>query len=177
MPTSRITSQTSLFHQRLVSLLPEMRVRALRLARCTSNADDLVQDTFVRALRFESQYSRGTNLRAWVYQIMFSVFISRYRRTTRDKKAMKVMGSDVNGWTTPSHFGTPDGSLPLTKKTERCLARLPAGYREALLMVDVDEQSYGDTAAKLGVPIGTVMSRLHRARRMMADALIDSEAA
>jgi len=174
MPTSKTTS---LFNQRLIALLPELRVRALRFAKNPSDADDLVQDTVVRALRFEAQYSRDTNLRAWVYQIMFSVFISRYRRTTRDKKAMRSMGADVNAWTTPAPFAAPDKSLPLTKKTERCLSRLPAGYREALMMVDVDDQSYGDAAIKLGVPIGTVMSRLHRARRMMADALIEPKAA
>ena len=90
---------------------------------------------------------------------------------------MKQMAVDATAWTTPAPFARPDASLPLTRHTTRCLERLPPGYKEALVLVDLHEQSYGDTARALGVPIGTVMSRLHRARRMLGETMAEPKAA
>ena len=73
----------------LVELVPELRGRACRLAGDPTTAEDIVQDTIERALKFAAQYERGTNLRAWVYQILFSVFVTRYRRTRREKNALR----------------------------------------------------------------------------------------
>src|SRR5262249_50274073 len=75
----------------LVEMVPELRGRAYRLGGYPTVADDLVQDTIERALKFASQYERGTNLRAWVYQILFSVFITRYRRSRRERNALRSL--------------------------------------------------------------------------------------
>ena len=85
----------------LVELVPELRGRACRLAGDPTTAEDIVQDTIERALKFAAQYERGTNLRAWVYQILFSVFVTRYRRCRREKNALRSLASDPCAWTTP----------------------------------------------------------------------------
>lgn len=78
----------------LVQLLPELRARALRLCRESAAADDAVQDAFERALRFADQYEQGTNLRAWALQILFSVFVTRWRRSRRERTALEGLSVD-----------------------------------------------------------------------------------
>jgi RNA polymerase sigma-70 factor, ECF subfamily len=152
----------------LVEMTPELFGRALRLARSPATAEDLVQDTVERAIRFASNYQPGTNLRAWVVQILFSVFITRCRRLRRERNALDVLATDPCAWT------IPDGRsemLALSPGVTRALDTLPHGFRDAVVLVDVQEMSYKDAAAQLGVPVGTVMSRLHRGRRLLAEAL------
>ena len=161
----------------LVALVPELRSRALRLARDGATADDLVQDAIERALRFADQYERGTNLRAWTHQILFSVFVTRYRRTRRERNALRVLSSDPCAWTLPEPFSAPDKDVALTQATRQRLDALPEGFRAVIELVDLGERSYRDAAEELGVPVGTVMSRLHRGRRMLADGLGAREAA
>ena len=159
------------FERGLVELLPELRGRACRLAGDPTLADDIVQDTIERALRFGKQYERGTHLRAWVYQILFSVFVSRYRRLRRDKNALRVLASDPCAWTLPERFSSPDAGVPLTTKTQATLDALPETFRVVLKLVDLDELTYREAASELGVPVGTVMSRLHRGRKLLAAQL------
>jgi RNA polymerase sigma-70 factor, ECF subfamily len=161
----------------LVSLLPDLRVRALRLAGDRATADDLVQDTIERALRFAGQYAPGTNLRAWAQQILFSVFITRYRRSRRERNALRNLSADPCAWTQPETFAAPDAAVALTRSTRERLDALPSGFRAVIELVDLEERSYRDAAEKLGVPVGTVMSRLHRGRRLLAEGLAVREAA
>lgn len=155
----------------LVELLPELRGRACRLCGDPVVAEDVAQDTIERALKFKSQYERGTNLRAWVYQILFSVFITRYRRSRRDKTAMRSLAADPCAWTMPERFATPDASVSLTSSTQRTFDALPETFRVVLKLVDLDELTYREAATELGVPVGTVMSRLHRGRKLLATQL------
>jgi RNA polymerase sigma-70 factor (ECF subfamily) len=148
--------------------MPELRARATRLCADRAAADDVVQDTLERALRFATQYECGTNLRAWAFQILFSVFVTRYRRSRRDRKALSSLGSDPHAWTVPVGFSAPDTSIALTSSTQQKLDALPAGFRAVVVMVDLEERTYREAASELGVPVGTVMSRLHRARRLLA---------
>ena len=106
-----------------MALVPDLRIRALRLARDRATADDLVQDTIERALRFADQYERGTNLRAWMQQILFSVFVTRYRRSRRERDAVKRLTADPCAWTHPEPFARPEADVPLTRSTR---ARLDA---------------------------------------------------
>ncbi|WP_437647767.1 RNA polymerase sigma factor [Sorangium sp. So ce362] len=152
----------------LVEMTPELFGRALRLSRSPATAEDLVQDTVERAIRFAESYERGTNLRAWVHQILFSVFITRCRRSRRERNALDVLATDPCAWTAPErraevHFLSPG--------VRRALATLPPTFRDTVVLVDLEEMSYKDAATRLGVPVGTVMSRLHRGRKLLAEAL------
>lgn len=157
---------------RLTSFWPDLYRRALRLARNEDVARDLLQDTFERALKFERQYEPNSNLRAWLQRILLSVFVTRCRRSRRERRALENLTFDPCAWTLPEH---PLASPALSPPIERAVAKLPAAFREALLLVDMSEMSYRDAAEVIGVPLGTVMSRLHRGRRMLADALRDRE--
>jgi RNA polymerase sigma-70 factor (ECF subfamily) len=157
----------------LVELVPSLRARALRL--CGGDpvaADDVVQDTVERALRFSHQYERGTNLRAWAFQVLFSVFVTRWRRRRRERNALSHLASDPCAWTVPSAFVAPDaGEGVMTPSTRRTLEALPEGFRAVVILVDLEQRSYLDAAEKLGVPVGTVMSRLHRGRKLLAERM------
>lgn len=158
----------------LLELMPELRARACRLCGDVVTAEDVVQDTFERALRFSKQYERGTNLRAWVYQILFSVFVTRYRRSRREKNALRTLASDPCAWTVPERFMAPDKTASLTATTQSKLDALPETFRVVLELVDLDELTYREAANELGVPVGTVMSRLHRGRKLLASQMLEA---
>ncbi|NUP11942.1 MAG: RNA polymerase sigma factor [Polyangiaceae bacterium] len=157
----------------LVTLAPELFARALRLSRNPTVAEDVVQDTVERAIRFESHFIPGTNARAWLFQILFSVFITRCRRNRREVKALSALATDPCSWTIPE-FGSPAMSKLTPALTEQ-LEQLPEAFRKAVELVDLQEMSYRDAADRMGVPVGTVMSRLHRGRKLLATALRSSD--
>lgn len=152
----------------LCAMGPELFGRALRMSRSPHIAEDLVQDTIERAIRFESHYQPGTNLRAWVYQILFSVFVTRCRRLRRERNAMGVLSTDPCAWTAADDVKEMAGLSPAMV---RALDALPKAFRDAVVLVDLEEMAYKDAAKQLGVPVGTVMSRLHRGRKALAEAL------
>ena len=147
---------------------PELYRRALRLARNESVAQDVLQDTLERALRFERQYEPNSNLRAWLQRILLSVFVTRCRRHRRERRALEMLTSDPCAWTVADG---PCAYVGLSPTVERALHALPPRFREAVELVDIIDMSYRDAAEIIGVPLGTVMSRLHRGRRMLADIL------
>lgn len=160
----------------LVRLLPDLRRRAERFPLGPAAREDLVQDTIERALRFEGRYEAGTNLRAWCLQILFHVFISRYRKTRREQRALSRFGADPSAWMAANRFLHPEHACSLSASTERHLGALPDLYAELIRMVDLGDKSYREAADALGVPVGTVMSRLHRGRRLLASAMIERTA-
>jgi RNA polymerase sigma-70 factor, ECF subfamily len=162
----------------LSALIPELRARAMRLTSDRAAAEDIAQDCVERALKFADQYERGTNLRAWTFQILFSVFITRWRRQRRERTALERLASDPCAWTIPEAFLAPDvGAGAMTESTRRKLDALPAGFRAVVILVDLEQRSYRDAARELGVPVGTVMSRLHRARKLLAEQMKDDREA
>jgi RNA polymerase sigma-70 factor, ECF subfamily len=171
-PSSRPPSSSYLrqseVRSRLTECWPELYRRALRLGRSPELASDLVQDTVERALRFEDQYEQGSNLRAWLHRILLSVFVTKCRRLRRERRAVELLTHDPCAWTHPDH---PVGGFALSAPVERAVADLPVHFRETLQLVDMAGLSYRDAANVIGVPLGTVMSRLHRGRRLLADAL------
>ena len=169
---SRVPAAAKELRDGLVKLQPELFGRALRLTRSRELAEDLVQDTVERAIRFRDQYKPDTNLRAWVHQIMFSQFVSRCRRNRLERNAMATLTNDPCSWTVPDH--APE-MADLSPPVKRALAELPATFRKAVVLVDIEEMSYKAAAKKLRVPLGTVMSRLHRGRRALADAMRGAE--
>ncbi len=164
-PGGRLESE---LRARLTAHLPDLYARALRLARNDAVAQDVLQDTVERALRFEGQYEQGSNLRAWLQRILLSVFITRCRRTKRERRALENLTHDPCAWTLPE---ARDPSQSLSPSMQRALGALPASFRQAVELVDVADMSYRDAAAIIGVPLGTVMSRLHRGRRILAEAI------
>lgn len=175
MPTRSAACPTSTsIAQGLVALVPELRGRALRLTGTPSAAEDVVQDAVERALRFAPQYEPGTNLRAWAHQILFSVFVTRYRRTRREKNALRVLSTDPCAWTVPTSSPSPETGAGLTRTTRTRLEALPSTFRDVIELVDLKELSYREAANTLGVPVGTVMSRLHRGRKLLAGAMAEA---
>jgi len=152
----------------LPALLPMLRARALRLSRDGSAAEDLVQDTLERALRFASTFEPDTNLRAWMHKILMSVFVSRCRRLRRERRALDWLASDPCAWT---NSDGPVEQPALLPSVEGAINRLPPQFACVIRLVDLGEHSYKDAAARLGVPVGTVMSRLFRGRQLLAAAL------
>lgn len=154
------------------TLVPALSARALRLCRSRADAEDLVQETVLRALRFEHTFERGTNARAWIFQILDSVFISKMRSRSRERKALARFANDPNltsGVTSP---------VPLTLVTNEmhvALGALPSKFRTVVELVDLREHSYREAAEELAVPVGTVMSRLFRARKILKGALSDPD--
>jgi RNA polymerase sigma-70 factor (ECF subfamily) len=153
----------------LCSLRSELLGRAMRLTRSAAVAEDLVQDTVERALKFESHYIEGTNVRAWVHQILFSVFITRCRRSRRERKALGWLGSDPCAWTCGEDAAP--AMQEVSPGVRRALEGLPPSFRSVVELVDLQEMAYRDAAEVLGVPVGTVMSRLHRGRKLLAAEL------
>lgn len=173
LPRSCASSDTtpadaSELRNELAGLRSELYARALRMARSPSRAEDLVQDTMLRALRFEQQYRPGTNLRAWVGQILRTVFLSHCRRNKREQRALDNLHRDPCAWT---HRDPPSIMRALSPQPARALASLSDGYQQVVKLVDLDGLSYREAAERLNVPVGTVMSRLHRGRRLLATLL------
>jgi RNA polymerase sigma-70 factor, ECF subfamily len=147
---------------------PELLSHAFGLSRCPHAAEELVQETMERALRYESQYRPGSNVRAWLHRILNNVFMTRCRRVRVERNALRAVSVDPCAWmTSDKEMAAPGLSPPVA----RALAAVPAHFREVVVLVDLEERSYKDAARKLRVPLGTVMSRLHRGRRALAEAL------
>jgi RNA polymerase sigma-70 factor (ECF subfamily) len=153
---------------RLAEILPDLRARAMRLARDPAVADDILQDAVERALRFEHQYEADTNLRAWMSRILLSVFISRCRRSRRERRATEMLAADPCAWTLPDPAPCMRALSPCAL---RALEAIPEAFRRTIELVDIAELPYRDAADTLGVPLGTVMSRLFRGRKLLAQAL------
>lgn len=140
----------------LIALIPRLRRYARALVGDRATADDLVQDTLERAWSKLHLYRHGTDLRAWLFTVMHNVHVNRVRAARP---------------TDPLEDGMPElaqratqGDALLVRDLERAVAALPAEQREVLLLVALEDLSYDETARALGIPIGTVMSRLARAR-------------
>ncbi len=151
------------------SVLPHTRAlrgRALRLSRSSAEADDLVQETVLKAWRFWSRYHERETCRAWLQRILFNTFMSRRRAAARERAVLELAAHE-------QQFEARDLPPSAPRQFAECvddrvlqgLACLPREQRQVLWLVDVQDQSYRAAAEQLGWPLGTVMSRLHRARR------------
>lgn len=166
------------FDRDVVPLLPGLYAAALRLTRDRSDAEDLVQEVALRAYRGFAGFSDGTNVRAWVYRILTNAFINEYRR--RQRRPATVPDEDVPEWSLYDRLGEA-GAAPSAERevlerlpdedVRRALEELPEHYRLVVLLADVEGFSYREIADMLEVPIGTVMSRLHRGRKSLQKAL------
>lgn len=179
MLRSRAVSRPSAFEAEALSHLGSMLSVATRLTRNSTEAEDLVQDTFVKAMRARDQFEAGTNLRAWLLRILTNTFINRYRRGGLERSILDGPDADplADGWVSTSSMEAmrdPE-SLALRPMLEAeirgALDELPEEFRLAVVLADVEELSYKEIADVMGCPIGTVMSRLHRGRRLLKSRL------
>lgn len=161
---------------RALEFLEPLYAAALRLTRNPADAEDLVQDTFVKALRFSNRFEEGTNLKAWLYTILLNTWRNRRRDQARapvDADSPHVEEA-VAGAGGPSGFDTPEQLLlrsTLRDDLRAALDSLPDAFREAVWLRDVEQFTYAEIAEMLGIPIGTVMSRISRGRRLLFERL------
>ena len=164
------------FSAEALQFLQPLFATAMRLTRNRADAEDLVQDTYVKAFRHSGQFKRGTNLRAWLYTILHNTWRNRRRDASRDTvdidseqaEQLAAGGSGGEQIETPEHIllrSTLDADL------QAALDSLPEAFREAVWLRDVEEFTYAEIAEMLNVPMGTVMSRISRGRRMLYEKL------
>jgi RNA polymerase sigma-70 factor (ECF subfamily) len=150
---------------------------ALRLTRSPADAEDLVQDTYLKAFRAADSFEPGTNLRAWLFTILHNTARNRARDRARDNvtidsetvdQAADLLTSGGDADATPEALLMRDTLAP---ELQAAIDALPEAFREAVWLRDVEEFSYAEIAAMLHIPAGTVMSRISRGRRMLFDRL------
>jgi RNA polymerase sigma-70 factor (ECF subfamily) len=164
------------FSADVLTYLEPLYGTALRLTRNRADAEDLVQDTVVKALRFSDRFTPGTNLKAWLYTILHNTWRNRRRDAARDSVEIDSARVDAAAQRAdgPAAFDTPERILlrqTLDGDLQAALDDMPEAFREAVWLRDVDEFSYAEIAEMLGVPIGTVMSRISRGRRLLFERL------
>jgi RNA polymerase sigma-70 factor (ECF subfamily) len=148
---------------------------AVRLAGSRDAAGDIVQETYLRAFRTFGSFEKGTNAKAWLFTILYSVFTNRHRKVRREPEMAPLDG--VEETALADGFGDElamlRGSLPWVSgpEAEEALSRLPESLRETVLLVDLDDLTYEEAATVLSCPVGTVRSRLYRARKLLYDDL------
>lgn len=154
----------------MVAQIPALRRYARALTGDTWAADDLVQDTLERACGKWRLWLVGSNLRAWLFSVMHNLFVNQLRHSSGDGRPEMLDIDDL-----ADELSTPASSQDQALDLQRCLLRLPPEQREVLLLVSMEDMTYAEIAKLTGVPLGTVMSRLSRAR-VRLQALLDAPA-
>ena len=161
------------FVREALSYVDSLYGTALRLTRRSADAEDLVQDTYLKAFRSSAQFQRGTNLKAWMFTILHNTFRNMVRHDGRnpvdvDSEYVEQAPASVAGDHSPEELLT---RATLDADLQAALDALPETFRQAVWLRDVEELTYAEIADVLGIPIGTVMSRISRGRRALYDRL------
>jgi RNA polymerase sigma-70 factor (ECF subfamily) len=176
------TDRRELFEQEALKHLDALYRTALRMTRNPQDAEDLVQETYLRAYRFFDQFQPGTNLRAWLFKILTNNYINSYRKAANEPKNTSLDDTEEFSLYHQMARDLPSGSLGWDVEAEvldrfaeedirEAIEQLPAAYRMTVLLADVEGFSYKEIAEITGVSKGTVMSRLFRGRRLLQKAL------
>jgi len=152
---------------------------ALRLTRNERDAEDLVQDSLLRAFRFFDKFERGTNIKAWLFKILTNTFINKYRRSVKERSLVDGPEQEAVTAQVVSRDATDQAADPerwfferlLSEEVLKAVDELPIDFRMVVILADLQEFSYREIADILDVPVGTVMSRLYRGRRLLQKAL------
>jgi len=179
MATTR--RQPTDFEREAMSHLSTLLAVGSRLTRSNAEAEDLVQDTLLKALRAREHFTPGSNMRAWLLRILTNTFINRYRRGGLERSVLDGPDADplADGWigaSTMEAMRDPESRAMraiLEREIAAALDELPEEFRLAVVLSDVEELSYREISEIMGCPIGTVMSRLHRGRRLLKRRLVD----
>ncbi|HMI85659.1 MAG TPA: sigma-70 family RNA polymerase sigma factor [Polyangiaceae bacterium] len=174
-------SRPDAFEEQTLEHLDALYAVSCRLTKAPLDAEDLVQDTLVKAMRARGQYEPGTNLKAWLFKILHNTFINKYRRGGLERGVLEGPDADplADGWVSAASMRAlrdPETQAlrPLVQKEiHKALDELPEEFRLAVVLSDVEELSYKEIADVMGCPVGTVMSRLHRGRRLLQKRLYD----
>jgi RNA polymerase sigma-70 factor, ECF subfamily len=169
------------FEVQVLSHLDALYGVACRLTKLPLDAEDLVQDALVKAMRARDQYQPGTNLKAWLFKILTNTFINKYRRGGLERVVLDGPDADplADGWVSAASMRAlrdPESQAlrPIVEEEiHRALDELPEEFRLAVVLSDVEELSYKEIAEVMDCPVGTVMSRLHRGRRLLQKRLYD----
>jgi len=177
---SEVASQTPVrsreFEEQVLEHLDLLYAVALRLTRNPADAEDLAQSTIVKALRFHDHFKAGTYIKAWLLTILRNTFINEYRRRVRRPMTVELTGLEAAEEThpheeAPAHAVRADLMELLDDEVKQALDALPPDFRGAVIMADLEEMSYKDIAEVMRCPLGTVMSRLYRGRKLLREAL------
>lgn len=172
--------RTARFERDALQYLDQLYAGALRMTRNPHDAEDLVQETYAKAYRSFDSFEEGTNLKAWLFRIMTNTFINIYRKNQRGPGV--DLTEQVEDWQMTGERHTPAGlrsaeaealDLLPNKVINDAMASIPADYREAVYLADVEGFSYKEIADIMDTPVGTVMSRLHRGRKLLRERLFD----
>lgn len=172
------TDRRRRFEAEAVAFMQPLYRTALHLTRNPDDAGDLVQETYLRAYLAFDQFTSGTNCKAWLFTIMHSIFNTAYRKARREQDGMQTLALEAEYERSMAGPEEAGGQEPIgpsldwaDAEVERALKHLPEDFRSAVLLVDVGELSYEEAAAALQCPVGTVRSRLFRARKLLFGAL------
>jgi RNA polymerase sigma-70 factor, ECF subfamily len=167
------------FEREVIPHLDSIYSMALRLARNPEDANDLLQETVLRAYRFFHQFTPGTNSRAWVLTILFNNFRNGYRKSGREQvsasEAEFTERLEAESMAADQRHSDPEALAfadVMEPEVQAALDSLPEEFRSAMLLIDVQELSYQEVSGVLGVPVGTVKSRVSRGRALMREALL-----
>src|SRR4051812_25268274 len=152
----------------------------LRLTKNERDAEDLVQDTFLRAFRFFDKFERGTNMKAWLFKILTNTFINKYRRRVKERTVVEGAAREATNERFVTREPTESASDPeqyffeklLSDDVIKSIELLPIDFRLVVILADLQEFSYKEIAEILDVPVGTVMSRLYRGRKLLQKQLL-----
>jgi RNA polymerase sigma-70 factor (ECF subfamily) len=169
------------FEAQALPHLRSLRGMALRLTRNERDAEDLVQDTYLRAFRFFHRFEPGTNIRAWLFRILKNQFLNKIQQERGEAADVDLDSLLMAGGAQESAFPHTPARNPeqevmdsvTASEVEDALTSLPAEYRGVVMLALVDEMSYRDISKALRIPMGTVMSRLHRGRKLLQSQLYD----
>jgi len=179
--TGSLADRAASFEQQAMPYLDQLYGAALRMTRNPADAEDLVQETYLKGFAAFDSFTQGTNLRAWLFRILTNTFINAYRKKQREP--FQSGSDDLTDWQlhdAESHTSTGLRSAEmeaLDRITDsdvvQAMSNLPEDYRLAVYLADVEGFSYKEIAEIMETPVGTVMSRLHRGRKLLREQLAD----
>ncbi len=179
-PEAPVVDVRTLFEAQAIPFMDQLYAAGLRMTRNPPDAADLVQETFVKAFAAFAQFQQGTNLKAWLYRILTNTFINSYRKKQRDPYQGTI--DELEDWQLGGAESVTQGRATRSAEAEAidhlpdsavkdALQAIPEDFRMAVYFADVEGFSYQEIADIMKTPVGTVMSRLHRGRRMLRDLL------